>query len=42
VRRTGLRGVIGSEDRRLPELQAARAGHWVPALENKIRRQRGQ
>ncbi len=30
------RGVITSEDWRVPKLQAAYAGHWVPALEERI------
>jgi SET domain-containing protein len=38
---TGCRGVISSDDWRLPELQAAYAGHWVLALEERIRRVRG-
>jgi hypothetical protein len=36
------RGVISSEDWRLRELQTAYAGHWVPALENRIRRLHGE
>jgi hypothetical protein len=31
------RGVVTSEDWRLAELQARYAGHWVPALEDRIR-----
>jgi SET domain-containing protein len=37
----GCRRVIRSDDWRLPELQNAYAGHWVPALEERIRRLRG-
>jgi SET domain-containing protein len=32
------RGVVTSEDWRRPELQAVYAGHWVPVLEERIRR----
>lgn len=32
------RGVITSDDWRLPDLQTRYAGHWVPALEERIRR----
>jgi hypothetical protein len=34
---TQCRAVVTSEDWRLPELQARYAGHWVPALEERIR-----
>jgi uncharacterized protein len=33
------RGVITSEDWKRPNLQALYAGHWVPALDERIRRQ---
>ena len=36
---TICRGVITSDDWRLPKLQDTYAGHWVPALEDRIRRQ---
>jgi hypothetical protein len=32
------RGVVSSEDWRRPDLRARYAGHWVPALEERIRR----
>jgi uncharacterized protein len=32
------RGVVTSEDWRRPDLQARYAGHWVPALRERIRR----
>jgi hypothetical protein len=35
------RGVVTSEDWRLPDLQARYAGHWVPALEERIRHTAG-
>ncbi len=33
------RGIVTSDDWSLPHLQHAYAGHWVPALEERIRRQ---
>ncbi len=33
------RAVVTSDDWRLPKLQDIYAGHWVPALEERIRRQ---
>jgi uncharacterized protein len=37
---TGCRGEVTSEDWRRVDLQARYAGHWVPALEERIARQR--
>jgi hypothetical protein len=35
------RGVVTSEDWRRPDLRARYAGHWVPALEERIRHSAG-
>lgn len=38
-RTTGCRGVVTSDDWRLPSLQAVYEGHWTPALADLIRSQ---